>query len=67
MRKLKQLRKEKAFTQIELSERSGLSQSFIHDLETGKKDPTLKTLHKLAIALGVPVSTLLEDEEERTA
>jgi transcriptional regulator with XRE-family HTH domain len=43
-----------------LSERSGLTPHYLSTLETGKRDPSVSTLLKLARALGVPPGDLLE-------
>ena len=47
------LRREKGWTQEELAERSGLSQQYLSDLERGKRNPTIVTIHEIAQALGV--------------
>lgn len=67
MLRLKALRTSKDWSQMELSRRSGVSQSFINDLEAGTKQPTLTTLKKLANALGVSVSELLEEDQSATS
>lgn len=59
MKRLKELREERKWSQTELSMRSGVSQAFISDLEAGEKQPTLTTLTKLAKAFGVSVSELI--------
>ncbi|AMA74328.1 hypothetical protein ACH33_16935 [Aneurinibacillus sp. XH2] len=64
--RIKKLRLEKEWSQLELFKRSGVSQSHIHYLESGNKQPTITILRKLADALGVTVAELL-DEEEQTA
>jgi DNA-binding XRE family transcriptional regulator len=43
-----------------LAEKSGLSREYVARLETGQHNPGLATLQKLAKALGVPVTALLE-------
>lgn len=45
-------RKEAGYTQKELSERSGIAQSDISKLENGNANPSIKTLQRLATALG---------------
>lgn len=45
-------RNEAGYTQKELSERSGIAQSDISKLENGNANPSLKTLQRLASALG---------------
>lgn len=47
------IRKEMKLTQEQLAERSGLSQQYISELETGKRNPTIVTIYELACALGV--------------
>lgn len=66
MFKIKELRLNKRLSQMQLAKKAGLSQSFIHDLETGSKDATSKTLRKIAQALDVSISELL-DEDQTTA
>ena len=53
------LRKAKGWTQEELAEASGLSQQYLSDLERGKRNPTVITVHELAQALGVTHLDLL--------
>lgn len=48
---IKQLRKQRGLTIRELSEESAVSRSYISQLETGQKIPTIDTLCKLAKAL----------------
>jgi transcriptional regulator with XRE-family HTH domain len=61
MKRLKRLRKARNhMTQAELAKRAGLSPGYIARLETGRHDPTLSTLEKLAKALRVKVAKLLE-------
>ncbi len=58
---LRALRKAKGLTQVELAEQVGLTQSYLAELESGtKKNPSLAVLQRLAKALGVPVTKLLE-------
>lgn len=45
--------------QIELSKQTGVSKTVISDLETGKKQPTLKTLEKYAKYFKIPPSAFL--------
>ena len=51
--KIKELRIKNGISQMELSLRSNLSQSFIANLEKGKKQPSVLTLIKIANALNV--------------
>lgn len=57
---LRELRAAAQLTQDELSERSGVSQALISQLERGaSSNPGVSTLRKLADALGVPVERVL--------
>lgn len=47
------IRKQRGWTQEYLAERSGLTQQYISDLERGKRNPTIVTVHELAQALEV--------------
>jgi transcriptional regulator with XRE-family HTH domain len=59
--RLKQWRKRRAhMSQRELARRAGLSRAYVARLEIGRHDPTLSTLEKLAKALRVKVTRLLE-------
>ena len=51
--KIKSTRAKKGISQMELSLRSNLSQSFIANIEKGKKQPSVITLIRIAEALGV--------------
>jgi transcriptional regulator with XRE-family HTH domain len=51
--KIKIIRAKKGISQMELSLRSNLSQSFIANVEKGKKQPSVLTLMKIADALQV--------------
>lgn len=63
---LRQLRREKGVTMSELSRLSGVSRTYISELESGKaNDPSVAVLTSLAEALGVPPSRMLGEPEER--
>ena len=52
-------RKKKGFSQFELAERSFVSASYISDIETGKRMPSIYTLIDIAKALDIDVWDLL--------
>lgn len=58
-KRLKQLRAERGVTQAVLARRAGVTLSYIGRLETGRHDPQLSTLTKLAKALKVRVGELV--------
>lgn len=62
---LKRLRINKGWSQNHLAKKANVPQSAIHYIEKGKRDPGLKTTQKLADALGVSVSELLDEGESQ--
>ena len=58
-KRLRAERHDRAWTQADLSEMSGVIREHISDLENGKYDPRLSTIGRLARALGLDVVDLL--------
>ena len=53
---IKEIREEKEITQEELSRRSGISRSYIAELENNKKkNPSFEAIYKISLALGVEI------------
>ena len=63
---IRRLRSEAGITQEEVALRSGLSQGYINQLESGKRRFTQKSLELIAEALSVPMSELFRGDESRT-
>ena len=59
-RRLQQLREARDLSRQELAERAAISREYLRRLEAGRQDPTVGTLQRLAKALGVKVTRLLE-------
>ena len=57
---MKQLRMERGLSQQALAARAKISRGYLARLEAAEQDPTLGVLERLAKALGVPVTALLE-------
>ena len=58
---LKQVRADKGLTQRDLAKKARVTQGYVAQLEMGiRKNPSIETLKRLAKALGVPVTALLE-------
>jgi Predicted transcriptional regulators len=63
MNKIKDVRMRKKMTQQQLSEKSGLSQAYINELENGRKvNPSIIVLDRIAAVLQVSIAELLEAE-----
>lgn len=60
-KKIKQLRKERGWTQEQLATRSGLHRVSVAQIEVGiRKDPDLSSRKKIAKAFGMEVVDLLD-------
>ena len=58
---VQELRTKNEMSQRELAKKAGVSDGYIAHLESGlRKNPSLAVLKRIAKALGVPVTTLLE-------
>jgi transcriptional regulator with XRE-family HTH domain len=57
--KVKALRQEKGLSYQQLAEKTGMSLSYVHDIETGKKFPKADKILSLAKALGVDYDYLV--------
>jgi transcriptional regulator with XRE-family HTH domain len=58
--KLRRIRKAKGLTQDALAKKARITRIYVNNLEAGKYDPTVGVVKRLAKALGVPVTELLE-------
>lgn len=61
--RIKEARKKRGFTQKELGILSGTSEITIRQYEIGKRQPRTEQLHRIADALGVSVSSFLDENE----
>ena len=50
---IKKMRLEKGIKQIELARMAGISNTYLSDIESGRTIPSIKTLTKIARALGM--------------
>jgi len=58
--KIKHLRKQRGWTQWQLAKKAGLHKVSVATIEVGMRNPTLQTRKKLAKALGVNITELLD-------
>jgi transcriptional regulator with XRE-family HTH domain len=58
--RLRQLRDQRGLSQRALAEKAGISREYLARLETGRQDPTLSTLEKIARALKVTVGAIVD-------
>ena len=58
--RIKKLRETKKLSQIALSEKIGIEQPHLSNLERGKKEPGLRVIEMLAIGLNVSLDKLFK-------
>jgi transcriptional regulator with XRE-family HTH domain len=58
--RIRKLRRAKGWRQIDLAEQSGVHEVHISDLERGTREPGLRTLSKITLALGTTLSEMLK-------
>ncbi len=61
--KIRKLRKERNYTLAGLAQKANLSASYLSELERGHKEPSVKTIAKLATALNVHSSEMVHSRE----
>ena len=66
-RALRRVRLAAGFSQEQLGLESGVQRNFISLIETGQNQPSITTLFKLAGALGLKASVLIEETEQELA
>lgn len=58
-KRLRELRSERELSQEKLGELAGLDRTYVSSAEAGRRNVSLKTIYKLAEALGVEAKDLL--------
>lgn len=61
MRTIQMIRRQRGLSLNALAEASGTSVSYLSRIESGKRSPSVAALYRIAEALEVPLSKLLED------
>ena len=64
---MRRLRQSKGWSQEEFAHQAGLHRTYVSDLERGARNPTITVVDKLAVALGVPVGALLDEQRSGTS
>lgn len=62
--RIKALREARGWTQEQLAERAAMQRSYLGDLELGRRNPSVRTLVKVANAFGIAVPELFEGSRE---
>jgi transcriptional regulator with XRE-family HTH domain len=59
-RNLRQLRQAKGWSQEDYADRAGIHRTYVSDIERGARNPTIMVVERLAEALGVTASRILD-------
>ena len=59
--RIREIRISRKISQIELATRCGVEPSNLNRIEHGKANPTVRTLHLIAVALSVGLAELVKD------
>ncbi|AJP74174.1 hypothetical protein TS85_01010 [Sphingomonas hengshuiensis] len=65
-RNVRSARREKGWTQEQLAFEADVKRSYLSEIESGKRNPTLDIVEKIAVALGVKPGALLEESPAAT-
>lgn len=60
--RLRELRAEKSWSQADLAERLGVSRQSVNAIETGRFDPSLPLVFKLAKLFGLSIESIFLEE-----
>jgi transcriptional regulator with XRE-family HTH domain len=63
---VRRIRNSLGLSQEDLADRANIHRTYIGGIERGERNPTLTMINRLAVALGVPPTKLLEFEEQQT-
>ena len=63
--RIRQLREERKMTQYALANQSGVSPTYVYQLERGEKSPTVEYLEHICWGLGITLANFFKAEEEK--
>lgn len=61
--RLRVLRRQRQLTLKAMSDRTGLSEGFLSQVERGHSEPSIASVRKIAAALGIQVSALFDEDD----
>lgn len=61
--RVRQLRSRRGWRQIDLAESAGISENYVSDLESGKKEVCLRTIQAIAKSFGMKIKDLMDGTE----
>lgn len=63
-KKLKSIRENKKISIYQISQETGISQGHISDLENGRNQPTIETLRKILVPLGITLAEFFNENKD---
>ena len=64
-RRVRQLRRERGWRQVDLAQHAGITENYVSDVELGKKEVCIRTIEALSLAFGVRTAELMEETSKR--
>ncbi len=61
-KRIRELRLRTGRSQEKMAAKAGLDRTYYAGIERGERNPSVKQLAKIAVALGVPIRTLFDEE-----
>jgi transcriptional regulator with XRE-family HTH domain len=59
--RIRELRGQHGWSQERLAEEAGIHRTYLGGIETARRNPSLRNIIRIAIALGVPISALFQE------
>ena len=63
--RIKELREERKMTQYALANQSGVSPTYVYQLERGEKSPTVEYLEHICWGLGITLTDFFKETEDK--
>jgi len=60
--RVRRLREAKKWNQERMAAEAGIHRSYLAGIESGRRNPSLQNIAKIATALGVPIAALFQDD-----
>lgn len=61
-KRIRHLRLRTGLSQEKLADKAGMDRTYYAGIERGERNPSVTNLAKIAVALGVPIGTLFDEE-----
>ena len=62
--RIRRLREARRWNQERMAAEAGIHRSYLAGIESGRRNPSLQNIAKIATALGVPIATLFDEADD---